>query len=130
MEPKKIALKKDKKVIDKATEAQQLSASNKTMNMALGGKKTPSWMMAKGADSGPSNPYLHRPNANAQKPSASKVDGIASTLPKNRIYGEFREDKETGSGIQLRDIIHVLENSGKEKKSLQKAYGRLGEQRR
>lgn len=90
------------------------------------GKKL-SWMN-KGADAGPSNPFLQKTNTNAQAPKAgaSKANGIGSTLPKSRIFGEFREDRETGSGIQLRDIVSILESDGKEKKALQRAYGRMG----
>lgn len=119
----------------KATEAQQHAATTKTMNMALGislpGKKL-SWM-SKGADAGPSNPFLAgRPNANAQssKVGASGANGVTGSLPKSRVIGDFREDKETGAGIQLRDMVSVLEHDGKEKRALQRAYGRLGGQER
>ena len=115
----------------KATEAQQHAATTKTMNMALGlsgtmGKKL-SWM-TKGADTGPSNPFLPKSNTSAQnsKAAASNASGIGSSLPRNRNFGDFREDKETGAGIQLRDVISVLEHDGKEKRALQRAYGRLG----
>lgn len=115
----------------KATEAQQHAATTKTMNMALGlsgtmGKKL-SWM-TKGADAAPSNPYAKKPESSAQTPKTNAPGGNTpgSSLPKNRLFGEFREDKETGSGIQLRDLVSVLEHDGKEKKALQRAYGRFG----
>ena len=112
----------------KALETQQHAATTKTLNMALGGKKL-SWM-TKGADTGPSNPFLQKP---ASKTDASKANAPATNgihLPKTRVFGDFREDKETGAGIQMRDVVFVLENDGKEKKSLQRAYGRLGTQKR
>ena len=124
-----------KAAASKATEAQQHAATTKTMNMALGlsgamGKKL-SWM-TKGADTGPTNPFLPKVNTNASgsKAPGSNANGISTGLPRSRVFGEFREDKETGAGIQLRDIVSVLENDGKEKKALQRAYGKLGVQRR
>ena len=118
----------------KALETQQHAATTKTMNMALGlsgamGKKL-SWMN-KGADAGPSNPYQKQ----STKPEASKgataaTNGIGSNLPKGRVFGDFREDKESANGIQLRDVVSVLEGDGKAKKALQRAYGRLGAEKR
>lgn len=114
----------------KVNEAAQHAATTKTMNMALGfgSRATPSWMK-KGADTTHSNPFLPnkpKPGALGSKGGASGVNGAGSGLPKSRVFGQFREDRETGSGIQLRDVISVLEHDGKEKKSLQRAYSRLG----
>jgi len=39
-----------------------------------------------------------------------------------RRLGTWREDREKGVGIQIRDWITVLEEDGHEKKALQKAY--------
>lgn len=114
----------------KVNEAAQHAATTKTMNMALGfgGRATPSWMK-KGADTTPSNPYMpNKPKTGPQgsKGGASGVNGDGDGLPKSRVFGQFREDRETGSGIQLRDVISVLEHDGKEKRALQRAYSRLG----
>lgn len=114
----------------KVNEAAQHAATTKTMNMALGfgSRATPSWMK-KGAEATHSNPFLlGKPKAGPQgsKVAATGVNGAGSGLPKSRVFGQFREDKETGSGIQLRDVISVLEHDGKEKKALQRAYSRLG----
>ncbi len=114
----------------KVNEAAQHAATTKTMNMALGlgGRATPSWMK-KGAEITHSNPFLqNKPKTGAQgsKGGAPGANGTGSGLPKSRVFGQFREDKETGSGIQLRDVISVLEHDGKEKKALQRAYSRLG----
>ena len=137
VDSKKGAKAKDKMdaTARKALETQQHAATTKTMNMALGlsgamGKKL-SWMK-KDADAGPSNPFLQKqtPKNEASKTSNSSTNAISSSLPRNRIFGQFREDKETGSGIQLRDIVSVLESDGKEKKSLQRAYSRFGSQKR
>lgn len=116
------------------------------MNMALGklggmGKKL-SWM-TKGADTGPSNPFLKKPNAvgaagaggksGAGAGSGGAVNGGAagegvngSGIPADRLFGVLREDGVGGRGIQLRDVVSVLEGDGKEKRALQLAYGRLG----
>ena len=104
------------------SQAQQLNALNNTTQMALGGKKMPSWMS--GASKGPSNPYLARPNANAKKEAASNAANSGNASAKKRVFGDFREDKEGGKGIQLRDLILVLEQNvkGGEKRALQKAY--------
>lgn len=122
--------KKEGAAAKKVNEAAQHAATTKTMNMALGfgSRATPSWMK-KGADATPSNPYLsNKPKAGPQgsKSGAAAVNGAGSGLPKSRVFGQFREDKETGSGIQLRDLVSVLEHDGKEKKALQRAYSRLG----
>ena len=50
--------------------------------------------------------------------------GGAQALGGVRKWGEWREDWEGGKGIQLRDIISVLEADGKENKALIRAYGR------
>lgn len=114
------------KAADNVSQAQQLNALNNTTQMALGGKKMPSWMS--GGSKGPSNPYLARPSANVKKENAPSTNGPASSLPRNRVFGDFREDKEEGKGIQLRDLILVLEQNAKgmEKRALQRAYGRQG----
>lgn len=129
---------------DNVSQAQQLNALNNTTQMALGGKKMPSWMS--GASKGPSNPYLPRPNTNANvKKEGASSGGVAangsgvagaSVNGGGRgagargavVFGDFREDKEDGKGIQLRDLILVLEQNvkGMEQRALQRAYGRQG----
>ena len=44
-----------------------------------------------------------------------------TTEARNRL-GTWREDKEKGKNIQLRDWVAVLENDGRETQALQKAY--------
>lgn len=108
----------------KATEAQQHAATNKTTNMALGLKKK-SWMTKDTGSSGGGSLGLPRVNTQGL-PRTSTANGSGSQLPMGRKYGEFREDRETGKGVQLRDIIAVLETDGKEKKALARAYTKLG----
>ena len=118
---KKAGPKRAKDKMDNATKDQQIAALNKTTQMALGGKQL-SWMR-KGPDTGPSNPYLARPNASSQK--AGTANDGAGQIPKARSFGDFREDKEGGKGIQVRDLLSALESYDKEKKSIQKAYSKL-----
>lgn len=123
----------------KATEAQQHAATNKTMNMALGlgggalfGGKTISWLAGKGDQSSrsgfPVPPRVNTSNkGESRNPAQAGSSGAGGQLPSGkRKFGDFREDKETGAGIQLRDLVSVLEADGKEKKALARAYSKLG----
>ena len=98
--------------------AQQLAALNKTTQMALGARNTPSWLR-KGADSGPSNPYLAKQKDSASKATGAKPD-IASQIPRIRNFGEYRPDKL--KGIHIIDVLPVLEKCPKEKYALEMAY--------
>lgn len=137
---KSITKKEAKRQADaKATEAQQHAATNKTMNMALGfgggslfGGKKISWLAGKGDQSG-SNGFPVPPRVNTSNKGDSRSSALASSsgtggqLPSGRRkFGDFREDKETGAGIQLRDLVSVLETDGKAKKGLARAYSKLG----
>ena len=52
--------------------------------------------------------------------------GSGSYLPPGgKRIGEWREDKERGAGIQLRDLVSVLEADGKEKRVLARLYTKL-----
>ena len=44
---------------------------------------------------------------------------------RKRKFGEGIEQTETGAGIQLRDLIHVLESDGREKKTLTLILARM-----
>lgn len=46
-------------------------------------------------------------------------------IGRKRKFGEAIEQTETGAGIQLRDLIHVLENDGREKKTLTLILARM-----
>lgn len=133
VDTKKFSKKDQKRQAEaKATEAQQHAATNKTMNMALGlggslGKKL-SWMSKDTPSGNSSSPVLSRVNTNTQGLSRSTTTigvGSSKPLPAGRKFGQFREDRETGAGIQLRDLILVLEADNKQKKALARAYSRL-----
>ena len=119
----------------KATEAQQHAATNTATNMALGGMKGPSWLGGKKAPSwmtsknAPTNTgFVPPPRLNsfsqASKAAAAGTGGSKNTSL-GRGFGEFREDREPGSGIQVRDMVAVLELDMKEKQAMAKAFCRM-----
>ena len=126
--------KKDqrKRAEAKATEAEQHAETNKTMNMNLDlggslGKKL-TWMQKDTSSTRGFTPTLSKVNTNTQgssKASAAQVARRGNQLPFIRKHGEFREDREDGSGIQVRDVIMALEADDKEKRALIKAHARL-----
>ena len=135
---KKLSKKDQKKQADsKATEAQQHAATNQTLKMQLGGsfgKKQPSWLTNTKSTPSPSGfPVQSRTNASNQlqgKSASGTGPNGAGGLPQNkRQFGEFREDKEGGAGIQMRDVVMVLDPDSKEKKALVKAYVRMNSKR-
>lgn len=130
----------------KATEAQQHQNTNATVVMALGGggarnlfgkkKGGYSWLDKKpnaGQMTGfpvPSklNTSLKADGAISGGVGPDAVGGVLNGTylpPGGRRIGEWREDRERGAGIQLRDLVSVLEADGKEKKVLAKLYSKL-----
>ena len=129
---KKTLSKKEQKKQEnaKATEAQQHAATNSATNMALGGLGPkwlkPAWMTSKAT---PTNTgFVPPPRLNSfSQPSKASTTG-AGNAPNASIgqgFGEFREDRETGSGIQIRDIVGILELDMKEKQAMAKAFSRM-----
>lgn len=129
----------------KATEAQQHQNTNATVSMALGGgggarnlfgkkKGGYSWLDKKpGAGQMAGFPVPSKLNtavkADAGMSGASgSGGGVANGSflpPGGKRIGEWREDKERGAGIQLRDLVSVLEADGKEKSVLARLYSKL-----
>ena len=114
-----------------ATEAQQHAATNQTVAGALGlggnifGGKKISWLMggSKGPKSGPALARTMSGIPSSGAATATKKE--TSNIPEARSFGAFREDHEGGRGIQLRDVLSVLESDGRDKKILCKAYAKL-----
>lgn len=128
VEVKKGSKKDQKKQAEaKATEAQQHAATNQTMNMQLGfGKKKFSWMTSTRDTSASNFPVPSRMNTNfSSKRTSNGVGANGAGGLQKRQFGDFREDKETGAGIQLRDVVMVLDPEWKEKKALAKALTKL-----
>ena len=119
-----------KKLESKANEAASHAAANVTTAQFLGGgggrfgKKKYSWMT--GGSGGPGS-GASTPGRNGQGPATPGGPSLPAAPEKltgepARRLGTWREDKEKGLGIQIRDWIVVLEQDGHEKKALQKAY--------
>ncbi|PQE12161.1 hypothetical protein CJF31_00000367 [Rutstroemia sp. NJR-2017a BVV2] len=126
-----------KKAEAKVSEAASHAAANVTTTTFLGGrsglfgkKKNYSWMTAGsggggggGGGSGTSTPgrIITQGLGGASSPAANTgpekltADGV-------RRMGAWREDGDKGRNVQIRDWIMVLEEDGREKKALQKAY--------
>lgn len=125
--------KEQKKKADaKVNEAANNAAANATTTQFLGGgsglfgkKKKYSWMT--GSASGTSTPAKIMTQGLPGTPSGPVASPAPERLTKEgvRRLGSWREDKEKGVGIQLRDWITVLEEDGREKKALQRAYAIL-----
>jgi hypothetical protein len=130
----KVPTKKEqkKKAEAKVNEAASHAAANVTTAKFLGGggsifgkTKKYSWMTggAGGSASGTSTPGRIMTQGLPGTPGP-----VVNTAPERltvegvRRLGQWREDKEKGLGIQMRDWIAVLEEDGQEKKALQKAY--------
>jgi len=122
-----------KKAEAKVNEAASHAAANVTTAQFLGGggglfgkKKKYSWMTGGGGGSasGTSTPG----RIVTQGLPGTPAGAAASTAPERltvdgaRRLGTWREDKEKGMSIQIRDWITVLEDDGHEKRALQRAY--------
>lgn len=143
----KMTTKKDlkKKAEARVSEAASHAAANVTTAQFLGSgsglfgkKKKYSWMNPTPV-SGGSNSFAGG-SSNTQRKTGSGhsvsttivSSGISNISPVERLtiegsrrLGTWREDREKGAGVQLRDWITVLENDGHEKKALQHAYTKL-----
>ncbi|PTB70970.1 hypothetical protein BBK36DRAFT_1107695 [Trichoderma citrinoviride] len=122
----------------KAAEASSHANQNLTSSMfaGLGGKgslfgkgkkgKTYDWMNVGRGGSGASTPTRAAPGPgkgpNGVPGAAASPGNMALTTEGRNRLGTWREDKEKGKNIQLRDWITVLERDGREAKALQHAY--------
>ncbi|KAL4986175.1 hypothetical protein BDW68DRAFT_131309 [Aspergillus falconensis] len=126
--------KEARKLADaKQNEAQQHQQSVETARMAtqtmmsggmFGKKKSYSWLQ-RGPSTGsgfstPSRINPPTPSASAEKAARP---GEPATVPTKRL-GTWREDKEKGAGIQVRDILFMLESDGRAARHIQKAYSK------
>lgn len=137
-EGEKAMTKKELKKSQQLKQAEANSHMNQNMTSSmfagLGGKtnlfgknkkaKTYDWMNVGRGGSGTSTPTKGTPGggkgtngAAVQSPGSMAL----TTEGRNRL-GTWREDKEKGRNIQLRDWVAVLERDGREGKALQQAY--------
>lgn len=127
--PTKKELKK--KAEAKTNEAASHAAANATTTQFLGGggglfgkKKKYGWMTSGGPASGASTPGRIMTQGLPGTSGGAVVSAAPERLTSDgaRRLGTWREDKEKGRGIQIRDWVTVLEGDGREKKALQMAY--------
>jgi hypothetical protein len=129
----------------KASESVMRAAANTTANLALGGGKKYSWMTAAaasptpsfgaGAGMGPaagrgpgaakptSNPAVETATVASAKGNRNPLEEKMSSTGAWKRVGEMREDGLSGRGVQVRDLVGVLEWGGRrfEEKILAKA---------
>lgn len=128
--------KATKKERDKANKLNQTDEvmhrkANETANMALGGgKKKYSWMMGGGGGGGGGGSGASTPRINTNVGSSGTSTPQQQQIDKNligarRTYGTPLESGDIGRKIQVRDIVHVLELDGKERKTLVKVLTQL-----
>ncbi|POR38168.1 Uncharacterized protein TPAR_01646 [Tolypocladium paradoxum] len=141
-EPEKAMTKKEikKNQALKAAEANSHANQNLTSSMfaGLGGKgglfgkkktgRTYDWMNVGRSGSGASTPTRAAPGPKGPNGTPG-TPGAAGNHPmttegRNRL-GTWREDKEKGRNIQLRDWVTVLERDGRESRALSAAYVKL-----
>jgi hypothetical protein len=114
-------------------EASSTASTNQTLSTLMGGfgrrKKEYSWMKKSGSGSGASTPRAAAGDASS---SAAAGDGAKgpekahlTADPRYPRLGSWREDKEKGKNIQLRDWIAALEMDRIEVRALQEAYLKL-----
>ncbi|KAJ5552009.1 hypothetical protein N7535_000045 [Penicillium sp. DV-2018c] len=130
LDKKTMTKKEAKKMHDsKATEAQQHAQSVETARMALSGggrsmfgaKKSYSWLKPGGKASGFSSPARPMPSTPTAGPEKTSVGAPAPSQTQRRL-GVWREDQEKGAGIQVRDILFMLEADGRATRHVQKGY--------
>lgn len=122
--------KEAKKMIDaKASEVQQHQQSVETARLAtssmlsgrmFGTKKSYSWLKPGPSASGfssPARPAPSTPTATPDKPSRA---GETAPGPTKRRLGTWREDSDQGAGIQVRDILFMLDVDGRGIKHVQR----------
>lgn len=131
---KSMTKKEAKKMMDsKASEAQQHQQSVETARLAtnsmlsgrmFGAKKTYSWLKPGGSSTGFSSPSRAAPSTPTAIPDKPGRSGEASAGQPKRRIGTWREDTENGSGIQVRDLLFMLEADGRGIKHVQRGYSK------
>ena len=136
-EKKGMSKKEMKKSVDaRASEAQQHQQSVETARRVtsgmmsgrlFGAKKSYSWLnKATGSPGGFSTPARTAPVT----PGSATDDRRGSEVLGRRRIGDWREDREKGAGIQLRDVLFTLEVDGRGARHVQKAYAKDAKEER
>ncbi|CAI6336436.1 unnamed protein product [Periconia digitata] len=121
--------KKERDRLNKAGQTDEVlhQAANVTASLALGKKKKYSWMTS-GSGSGAATPS--RMSTAAKGPSGTTTPAPPavdrSLLARRRQFlGGEMESTDMGKKIQLRDLVHVLEHDGRERKTLSQILSRV-----
>ncbi|KAH8728045.1 transcription initiation factor TFIID component TAF4 family-domain-containing protein [Phaeosphaeriaceae sp. PMI808] len=124
--------KKDKDALKKHNQTDEVlyRKTNETASMALGfgKKKKYSWMTGGGGPGGGSGASTPRPTVTAA--GSGTATPVVPTIDKSlqgrkRTFGTDIERTDIGARIQVRDLVHVLEHDGREKKTLALMLARL-----
>jgi hypothetical protein len=112
-------------------EASSTASTNQTLSTLMGGfgrkKKEYSWMKKSGSGSSTPRAAAGDASSAAAGGDGAKAPEKAHLTPDPRYprLGTWREDKEKGKNIQLRDWIAALEMDRIEVRALQEAYLKL-----
>jgi hypothetical protein len=128
--------KKDKDALKKQNMTDDVlhQKANETASMALGfgKKKKYSWMTggSGSAASAPAKSGTATPKPTTASGGSETAAPVVPTIDKalqgrKRTYGTDIENTEIGEKIQIRDLVHVLEHDGREKKTLSLMLARL-----
>ncbi|PNS17384.1 hypothetical protein CAC42_7067 [Sphaceloma murrayae] len=128
--PEKPLTKKEREKLAKGnqSEAVQHKNANSTAAMQLGfGKKAKkySWMTGGAGAAGPTNPFAKPAKAERREGTSGEVKKEKKGLGRERRYGSWREDGEGGRGVQLRDLVVVMERDGRGRRARELALLRL-----
>ncbi|EFE44796.1 conserved hypothetical protein [Trichophyton verrucosum HKI 0517] len=134
---KKISKKDIKKIDVKATGAVQHQHAIETARMQttslssrFGKKGGYSWLkssqpaVSRSGFSTPSRLSTAAAAGSAAGGNGKPGSNAASIKAIRKQFGDWREDKENGAGIQIRDLLFTLEVDGRGLKHLQKAYSK------
>lgn len=114
-------------------EASSTASTNQTLNTLMGGfgrkkKKEYSWLQKSGSGAGTPRASAGEASTSASGATTAAKAHEKTTLTPDPRYprlGTWREDKEKGKNIQLRDWVNALETDGIEGKAIQDAYLKL-----
>lgn len=123
--------KKERDRLNKVGQSEEVlhRNANQTATLALGGgKKKYSWLTGGSGPGGSTPGRINTTVSGVGGPGG--VGGPASAqdralMARDRKFGDFKEDGPKGRGIQIRDLVHVLELDGKERKTLVQVLARL-----
>jgi len=129
--PEKIT-KKERDRLNKVGQSEEVlhRKANETASMALGfGKKSKKYSWMTGGGAGPSAPSTPKINttvgtSGTSTPAQQPTD-VKLIARRREFYGSTLEETPEAYKVQLRDLLHVLENDGRERKTLAQLLSRM-----